>query len=139
MPEHEQFSLLEAELDGHRLIAAVDLSLSHFAEKSSFPWFLSISTALGDTNIDGLPTTAESEALDLWEDQVGALVTQAAKLKYVGRVTWNGHRELLYQIDQPQTAATSLQALINGGVARPFAFRCEQDDSWSTVSAYLTG
>ncbi len=137
MPQGGQFALLETEMDGRRLIANIDLSLRAFADKSSFPWFLSLSIALKEADKDGLPTKREAETLNSWGDQVEAAITSAANFKYVGRVTWNGRRELLYQIDQPQAAASALQRLIDGGTTRPFAFRCQRDDSWNHVSNYL--
>lgn len=137
MTQSEQFGLLEVEVDGRKLIANIDLSLRTFADKSSFPWFLSLSTALREADTDGLPTKREADALNSWEDRVEAAIALTANSKYVGRVTWNGYRELLYQLEQPEAAVSALQRLIDGGATRPFAFRCQRDDSWSHVGNYL--
>ena len=137
MPQSDQFGLLEVEMDGRRLIANIDLSLRVFADKSSFPWFLSVSTALTEADADGLPTNLEADALNSWEDRVEAVIASATNFKYAGRVTWNGHRELLYQLKQPEAAVSALQRLIDGGATRPFAFRCQRDDSWNHVSNYF--
>jgi hypothetical protein len=93
--------------------------------------------ALKETDSEGLPTNAEAAALNHWEDEIEGVVSAAVGFKYIGRVTWNGHRELLYQLSEPDAAASALQRLISAGSTRPFAFRCERDDSWNHVAGYL--
>jgi hypothetical protein len=137
MPRQNSFALLEADMDGRPLIANIDLSLRTFARRAEFPWFLSISTALKDADEHGLPTELEAATLNVWEDHIDTVLDSAVSFKYVGRVTWNGHRELLYQVTDSQAAARALQQSIDSRKIRPFAFRCEQDTSWSHVSAYL--
>lgn len=137
MHQSDQFSLFEVLVDGRRLIANVDLSLRTFADKKDFPWFLSVSTALTEPDANGLPTKAEAEALNSWEDEVEAAIASATNFKYVGRVSWNCYREILYQLEQPEEAASVLQRLIDHGTTRPFAFHCQRDDSWGHVANYL--
>lgn len=138
MQKREQFGLLETEMNGRKLIANIDLSLRTFRDKRSLPWLLSLSTSLKDADEEGLPTTVEADALNAWEDQVEQVISSAVNFKYVGRVTWNGHRELLYHLKEPEAAAAALQRLIDGRTSRPFAFRCQRDESWSQVSSYLS-
>ena len=137
MPGRESFAVLEAEMEGRPLVANVDLSLNAFADHASFPWFLSLSTPLKDATKRGLPTELEANALNAWEDEVEAALRPVVAFKYVGRVTWNGHRELLFQLAEPKSAAATLQRMIDARTTRPFAFRCEHDESWTHVSAYL--
>ena len=131
MPEREQFGLLETEMNGRRLIANIDLSLRMFTDKRGFPWLLSLSRALQEADEDGLPTREEADALNAWEEQAELAISSAVNSKYVGRVTWNGHRELLYHLKEPEAATSALQRLIDGRTTRPFAFRCQRDESWS--------
>jgi|SRR5579883_140857 hypothetical protein len=138
MRHSESFGLLEGEMGGRRLIANVDFSLRKFREKGRFPWFLSLSTTMKECDPDGMPAGKEAEALDSWEDDVEAAITTAAEFKFVGRVTWNGHRELIYHLHEPAAAASSLQRLIDSGTTRPFAFRCERDECWSNAGQYLS-
>lgn len=137
MLRNDAFALLETQMDGRRLLANIDLTLDGFPLKHDFPWFLSLSTTLRGADPDGLPTDSEAAALNHWEDEVERAIGAAVGFKYIGRVTWNGHRELLFQIAQPDAAVASLQRLIEAGTARPFAFRCQRDESWNHVSGYL--
>jgi len=132
-----KFELLEADVDGHPLIAMIDMSLRKFKGKSRMPWFLSLSTPLSKPDSRGLPSQKEAEELNQWEDSIEADLASSCKYAFVGRVTCDGHRELLYYIDQPEPAVPHLQELINRRTLRPFAFRCEQDPGWSAVSIYL--
>jgi hypothetical protein len=139
MGQNESFGLLETEMDGRRLVANIDFSLAGFPRKQDFPWFLSLSTALWEVDSEGLPTRQEADALNGWEDRVEEIVHDRTGFKFVGRVTWNGFRELLYQVSDPGSAAPALQVLIENGDTRPFAFRCQRDESWEQVAAYLSG
>lgn len=138
MPQNESFGLLKTEMDGRPLVANIDLSLGTFPRKGDFSWFLSLSTALKETDSEGLPTKVEAVALNGWEDRVEETISANTGFKYVGRVTWNGHRELLYQISDPGSAAPALQKLIENRDTRPFAFRCQRDELWEHVAGYLS-
>jgi len=137
MSQNEQFALLEAEMSGRRLIANINLSLRTFTDKYRFPWFLSLSTTLKESDQDGLATKTEADALDSWEDQIESAIASDGDFKFIGRVTWNGHRELLYHLREPEATVSALQRLIDAGETRPFAFRCERDEAWSHVADYL--
>jgi hypothetical protein len=115
----------------------VDLSLGDCPNKSRYPWLLSLSTKLNAVDLEGFPNKQEAAELNAWEDMVEEKISASASFKYVGRVTWNGHRELLYYLDSPEAAVESLQSLIDQKTTRPFAFRCQRDDGWHQVRVYL--
>lgn len=131
------FSVFKGEMDGYPLLATIDMGLRHYKKKSNVPWFLSISTPLVKPTSDGLTTTQEAEELDKWEDALEKDVAAATHFVYVGHVTWKGHRELLYYIAKPDPVKRTLQSLIDHRTTRPFAFRCERDDTWSKVEVYF--
>jgi len=137
MQNEGTFSVLRGEMDGHPLFAMVDTGLRGYTEKSSLPWLLSLSTPLVNPTSDGLPTRAEANNLNEWEDAVEQGLKAGGRLVFVGRVTWNGHRELLYYVAQPEACTKKLQELIDRHAWRPFAFRCERDDKWEGVSIWL--
>ena len=133
----EKFSIFQSELDGHPLIATIDMALSAYKSKATLPWFLGLSAPLIRPTRDGLPTPSDSIALSEWEDLVEKLINPACRFVYVGHVTWNGSREVLYYVDRVEPAATLLKKLGDDHVTRPFAFRCERDDVWENVSIYF--
>ncbi len=137
MSRAERFAVVETELDGHRVIVNVDMGLSDYPSKGEYPWLLSLSTKLKSVDQNGLPTKRESLELNTWEDVVEKEILASSSFEYVGRVTWNGYRELLYYLKSPESAVKSLQSLIDQKTTRPFAFRCQRDDGWKQVGVYL--
>ena len=134
----EQFAISETDFDGYPLIVNVNRALRKHKQKqkSATPWFLSISTPLAHSDERGLPDREEATHLNLWEQIVEREIAPTPFV-FAGRVTWNGNRELLYYVEEPQAAVGRLQALINSGRTRPFAFRSEMDQEWSKISVYL--
>jgi hypothetical protein len=135
----ESFVVLQSNMDGHPLMAMIDLSLGKYGSKSSFPWFLSISAPLIDPTKDGLPSSDDNLALNAWEDFLERALTSEGRFVYVGHVTWNGSRELLYYVEKPELVVASLKKLQGEHATRPFAFRCEPDEKWDRVSVYFSG
>ena len=135
----EEFVVFDWNFDGHRLIGNINLALRSYGAKSKTPWFLGLSTPLSNPTPEGLPAGEEAEELNQWEETVEKRIGAESKFVFVGRVTWNGHRELLYYVAKPERVAPELQQLINSHATRPFAFRCEQDSSWSKVRVYMEG
>ncbi len=113
------------------------MSLKGFKEKSTVPWFLSIFTPLMNPTPDGLTTSGEASDLNGWEDAIEAIIKGAGRFVYVGRATWNGHREILYYVDGQGIVTKKLNGVIATHSMRPFAFRCERDDKWENVSIYF--
>ena len=89
------FSILQGNIDGHPLFAMIDMGLRNSPDRQVLSFFLSVSTPLTNPTSGGLPTRSDAENLNTWEDAVEASLRSAGKFVFVGRVTWNGHRELL--------------------------------------------
>jgi uncharacterized protein DUF695 len=133
----EKFSVFQSEMDGRPLIATVDIALHGYKSKAALPWFLGLSTPLINPTADGLPTPGDSIALDEWEALVEKRINPGCQFVYVGHVTWNGSREVLYYIDRVEPAASLLKKLSDDQATRSFAFRCERDEAWDNVSIYF--
>lgn len=110
------------------------MSLKGYKEKSTVPWFLSISTQLKNPTSDGLSTADEASDLNGWEDAIEAIIKGSGRFVYVGRVAWNGRREVFYYIDGQEIVTKKPSGVIAAHSMRPFAFRCERDDKWENVS-----
>jgi hypothetical protein len=131
------FAVLEGQLDGRPVFATVDTSLRNFREKSTFPYFLSIETKLESPTPDGLTTANEADELNAWEEVVETRLKSVGKIVFVGRVTWNGRRELLYYTDSDRPFEQALTALSASKSMRSFAFLCQRDDNWSKSDYWL--
>ena len=132
------FTIMQGNIDGHPLFATINIGLRDSHARQSLPHFLSISTALINPTDEGLPTTADGENLNVWEDAVEAsLRSTGVRYAYLGRVTWNGNRELLYYLADPNPPAESLKSLAESHTTRPFAFTSERDDKWTHADFWL--
>jgi hypothetical protein len=133
------FSGLQGEKDGHPLVAIIDSSLRDKKARTGFPWFLSISTPLKDPTADGLPTNQEASDLNDWEDLLEKNYLQGCRFVYVGRVTWNGTRQLLFYLDKPDCVEPKLKMFAHDSPKRVFDFQCQRDERWEKVSSYFGG
>ena len=131
------FSVLQGNVDAHPMFAMIDMGLRDSPERQSLPIFLSISTPLINPTSDGLPTKNDEDSLNSWEDAVEARLQSAGRFVFVGRVTWNGHRELLYYLATQQPASDNLKTLADARSTRPFAFASERDEKWTKASFWL--
>jgi Family of unknown function (DUF695) len=131
------FSVFKGEIDGHPMIAMIDMGLRNSPDKQHLPFFLSLSTPLINATSEGLPTRNDADSLNTWEDAVEVQLQSAGKFVFVGRATWNGNRELLYYVESRQPAVDTLKMLSDAHSTRPFAFRCESDEKWEKANFWL--
>ena len=131
------FSVLQGNVDGHPMFATIDTGLRNSTERQYLPYFFSISTPLISPTNDGLPSGNDADNLNSWEDAVDARLRSAGRLAFIGRVTWNGHRELLYYLATQQPAIDNLKTLAESHSTRPLAFTSERDEQWAKANFWL--
>jgi hypothetical protein len=127
------FSVIQGEVAGRPLVAMIDMGLLELPDKQGLSFFLSLSTSLINPTSEGLPTRSDTDSLNTWEHAVEERLRSAGKFVFVGRVTWNGHRELLYYVGSQQPTVETLKTISDVHSTRPFAFICERDDEWARV------
>ena len=133
----ESFSILEGTIDSRPFIAMINAALRGFRGKKTLPFFLSIGTAVENPTSNGLPTSTEADDLNKWEEGVEARLIGAGRFVFVGRVTWNGQRELLYYVERKEPFTAALKAFSVQQSARPFNFSCEEDSGWDRAAFWL--
>jgi hypothetical protein len=131
------FSIFQGEVDGRPLFATIDMKLGDLPDKRELPFFLSLSAPLINPTSDGLPTESDADGLNAWDDAVEAQLQSGGRFVFVGRVTWNGRRELLYYLKTQQPTVESLKKLTDAHSTRPFAFTCERDEKWTKADYWL--
>ena len=137
MSQDGTFSVIQGEVDGRPLVAMIDMGFRELDDKQGLSFFLSLSTSLINPTSDGLPTRSDTDSLNTWEHAVEERLRSAGKFVFVGRVTWNGHRELLYYVGNQQPTVETLKTISDVHSTRPFAFICERDDEWERVGVWL--
>jgi len=131
------FSVLQGNVDGRPMFAMIDMGLRNSRDRQALPFFLSLSTPLMNPTSDGLPTKSDADNLNRWEDAVESALRAAGKFAFVGRVTWNGHRELLYYLATQQPSIDNLKTLAESHSTRSFAFASEHDEKWTKADFWL--
>ena len=132
-----RFAILQTEKDGHVLIATIDSTFRDKKAQAGFPWFLNISTEITNPTEEGFATDEEAAELNHWEDAVEQKYLNACHFKYVGRITWNGTRQLLIYTDAVDCATAKLKSFAKDAPKRAFTFAFHRDDNWENVSKYL--
>lgn len=133
-----QFSVLQAKIDGHPMIAMIATGLRTSSNMQLLPIYLSVSTPLAGPTSDGLPTTGDAHDLNGWEEIIESKLGSAGNLGFLGRVTWNGHRELMYYVGNEQPALQALNALLEAHSTRPFTLSHERDEKWRREKSWTS-
>ncbi len=134
MSRNGTFSVIQGKVDESPLVAIIDMGLRELHDKQGLAFFVSVSTSLVNPTSEGLPTRSDADNLNAWEELVETRLQSVTKLVFVGRVTWKGHRELLYYVgNQPRT----VEALKTLSGTRPFEFTCERDEKWAKAEYWL--
>jgi hypothetical protein len=135
----EVFAILEWQDEGLPAICVVNQSLANFEPKVVFGWHLSIILTCQHLADKGMPTHEEQQILD----QFGADLDQHLKANgnalFLARITWNGTRQLLYRVYDPEFANLYLTGIIEAeSQVREFDFRMEHDEAWNYAKYYLS-
>jgi hypothetical protein len=141
IPE-ERFRILEFNQESLPGIAVVNESLLTFEPKQVFAWHLSIMIQFEDLILNGMPSEEEREIIDAWGDLVDDTVkgdeTDKPNALFLSRITWNGSRELIYRVYEPEPVAQYLVNVIDTkSYPRNFDYRMEHDPEWELAKWHL--
>lgn len=138
--EHYQLvSFRQEDLPG---IAAINSALKNFEPKEVFSWHLSMMIQFEDLIDNGMPSRAEVELLEPWEDQLDSGFKgddpEKPNALFLARITWRESRELIYRVYDLEPANRLLQDLIESKEhLRPFDFRIDPDPEWKLADWHL--
>ena len=125
-------------------VAMINVALRGFDPKIVFPWHLSIMVQLNDLVENGMPSRDERDVVDAFGDALDVAIqgedSQKPNALYLARITWNGTRELIWRVYDPEIANDYLQSILNadGEVRpRPFDFRMDHDPEWELTKWHL--
>jgi len=141
IPE-ESYSIIKYKQEELPAIAVVNTALRDFEPKEVFSWHLSIIIDFEDLIENGMPSQAERDIVDPFGDNLDVLIKGADAEKsnalFLARVTWNGTRQLIWRVFDPEIVHKTLQKIINGNdYPREFDYRMEQDTEWDYAKWYL--
>jgi hypothetical protein len=140
----ESFSIIEfrqQELPG---VALINTALRGFEPKVVFAWHLSIMLQLDELIENGMPSPREREIVDDFGDRLDAAIKGDEPDKpnslFLGQITWNDTRELLWRIFDPEAVNAFLQSILNADAdlrPRPMDYRMDHDPEWKLAEWHL--
>ena len=135
----EVFAILEWQDEGLPAICVVNQALANFEPKVVFAWHLSINLTCEQLADNGMPTQKEKQVLDQFGDDLDRHLKADGNALFLARITWNGTRQLLYRIYDPDVANEYLMGIINEETqVREFDFRMKHDETWEFAKYYLS-
>ncbi len=134
----EKYIIVEFKQNALPGVATINSALVEFEPKVVFGWHLSIMIAAQDLDDHKLPTTDEQQVLDTFEDELTSIIKANGNALFLGQVTNDGWRELIYRLYDPEPANEYLQRLISSkNHLRPFDFRIDPDEDWEKVQWHI--
>lgn len=124
-------------------VAAINANLKAFEPREVFAWHLSIMFDLKDLIDNGMPSIKEREVIDSYGEMIDQDIKGPDKEKpnalFLARITWNGTRELIWRVYNPEITNTYLQEIIEAESSpRPFDYRIDPDEEWKLAAWHLS-
>jgi hypothetical protein len=141
IPE-EKYTIVEYKQENLPAIMVMNVSLLKFEPKEAFSWNLSILIQFNELNNNGMPAKEETDLIIPFEECIDVQLKGTDKNKpnslFLARITWNGTRELIYRVYDPENVNNYLQKIIkNKNYPREFDFRMEYDEKWKLNEWFL--
>ena len=134
----EVYTIVEFKQGGFPGKATINAALVKFEPKVVFSWHLSIMISAQDLKDNKMPTAQEEKVLDQFQEEVDSPIKAHGNALFLGEVTNDGWRELLYRVYDPEPVNTYLQGLISTKAhLRPFDFRIDPDKEWEKAQWHL--
>lgn len=138
----EYYSVLNFRQEDLPGVAVVNSALRDFEPKEVFAWHLSIMLELVDLIDNGMPSRNEVDVIDDYgqflDDRIKGENKEKPNALFLARITWNGTRELIWRVYDPEIADKFLKDLIaDGNQIREFDYRMENDEEWRLTEWHL--
>ena len=134
-------TLFDVQRSGQPEIIVVNDALLAFRHPTVFPWHLRVSIDAKDLIENGMPSPAEGAVLDRVGEAIEEVVlagrtdSGADNAIFLARSTWNGLRELLYRVHDPEITHQELQRLLKlQSHERAWDYRISHDIEWSMAA-----
>ncbi len=141
IPE-ESFKVIEFRQDELPGIAFINSSLKEFEPKKVFFCHCSIMVYLEDLIENGMPSIEERKIVDDFGDWLNKKIKGKNRDKpnalFLGRITWNGTRELIWRVFNPEKTNEFLKEIISKkNHERTFDYRIDEDRDWKLAEWHL--
>ncbi|MFN3153077.1 DUF695 domain-containing protein [Bremerella sp.] len=141
----DEWSLLEFTQNDLPGVAVVNTSLHGFEPKEVFAWHLSLMLNFEELIDNGMPSQLEREIVDPFcerlESEIRGKDKQKPNALFLARITWNGTRELIWRVFDPELPHFHLQEIINSTppeYPRTFDYQMDEDPEWKLAEWHLS-
>ena len=141
IPE-EKYQIIEFKQEDLPGIGVINLSLVEFEPKEVFSWHCSIMIDFENFIENGMPTNEDVLKAEKFEDYLDENIKGENKEKpnalFLGRITWNKTRELIWRVFEPELTNDFLTKIIEEK-SYPFEFdyKIEDDTEWKLADWHL--
>ena len=97
----ESFTLFKLNFPDGWGLATVNKAYDNYPNKSYYGWHVIVELEVIDKNGNGHPVDSEALKLNQIEEEINTFLKKTQTVHFVGRVTRNGFRDLLFYIDKP--------------------------------------
>lgn len=141
LPE-EGFTIIQYSDKGLPGFGAINFNLKGFGNKEFFGWFCSLIIQYDNVRPDGLPVEEEMTATRDFEEKVCEMITGNDKrhpnVLFLGDLTWNGTRQMMWRVSDPEPVHALLGNIINrGDYPRHFSYEIVKDPEWEQTAFIL--
>lgn len=134
----ESFSISKLILQDGWGLATFNNKYNDYPNKSFFPWHVLIELEIIEKNDNGHPIDTDAEKLIKLEDEIMTFLKSKHAVHFLGRVTRNGYRDLLYYIDTPKFSQEEVNLFCDNVMKeRAINFGMEKDPKWTAVSGFI--
>jgi len=134
----ESFSILQLNMSDGLAFATVNEAYTNYPNKLFYPYFVGVELEIIDKNENGHPVDSEATRLNQIETQIEILLKKEHTVHFVGRVTRNGTRDILYYIDSPKLTQKQVADFCDEiSKERKIKFGIQKDSEWNAVSGFV--
>ncbi len=124
--------------NGFFAISNINKSYDNYPNKKHFPWWIQVTLELVDTDDRKMPTESEAQILSELEEKIEKFIIDKHKTHFIGRVTQNGFRDIIFYVDQPRfDQEKTILFFDQVQEKRRVNFSMEKDIDWNNVSGLI--
>lgn len=122
--------------DGRPEVLVINRGMRDLTRPDIFPWNLSISVQVLKADANGMPTDAELGPVNDTSDAITEFVLAnkteggAPNILFLAHSTWNGRRELVFRVHDPDLALALLADKTWEKWKREWEFQLVEDPEW---------